>query len=245
MGKHYKLLIALFLGMSVCASPVFGAEHSAYLENAISKAQAVPHESGKSGYVEYYLDEPLSDVVRASYRSADGKELASKQLNFTEESKHPAFELLDYRSSSGYKVVPQDGKLRVLSLRLLENNMRAVVDVREVTIVEPMVVDAGFHRFLLNHWDDIAAGSKVRFNFLQVDRARLVPLIVSRAACSNKRHYCIRVSLGNFFLRVLLPSVELTYDASSKRLLSYSGLGPLPTESGSALAVSLNYEYLQ
>jgi hypothetical protein len=245
MNCIFKLLIVLVYCLSVGVVSATGRETPAAVEDAVAMALGTPHDDGRPGYIEYYLDEPVADVVRASYRSATGDEIASKRLSFTSQSKFPAFELLDYRSSSGYRVVPGDEKLRVLSLRLLENNMRAVVDTREVKVVEPMVIDAGFHRFLLTHWDNVAAGKKVRFNFLQVDRARLVPLVITRAACIKAEHYCVRVSAGNFVLRMLLPSVELTYEASTKRLLHYSGFGPLPTKSGDAFPVSLSYQYLQ
>ncbi len=239
-----KSLIALVYCMTLY--PDYGiAKETAYdIKSAVSMARAQPHDAEKSGYVEYYLDDPVEDVVRATYRSTDGESLATKRLKFAKNGKLPTFELLDFRNSSGYRVMPRNDKLLVHTLRLLENNIQAVVDVREVTVVEPMVVDAGFHRFLLQHWDEIGAGKSVRFNFLQVDRARLVPLVVRRAACVKPQQFCVRVSLGNLLLRVLLPSVELTYDKQTKRLLRYSGLGPLPTKSGDAFPVVLSYQYL-
>ena len=245
MKCTFKLLIVSVYCLSIGVGSVSARNLPAGVEDAVAMALGTPHDDGKAGYIEYYLDEPVADVVRASYRSASGNEIASKQLSFTSRSKFPAFELLDYRSSSGYRVVPGDEKLRVLSLRLLENNIQAVVESRDVKVVEPLVIDVGFHRFLLSHWDDVAAGKKVRFNFLQVDRARLVPLVITRATCAKLKHYCIRVSAGNFLLRMVLPSVELTYDASTKRLLHYSGIGPLPTKSGHVFPVSLSYQYLR
>lgn len=139
--------------------------------DAVASARALPHDRDLQGYVEYYLDDPAGDELRARYYSVDGQSLARKHLRYTGPGAQPVFVIHDYRSSTGYRVLPTEDRLRIQTLRLLENNYQAVVDVREIPIVEPTVVDAGFHRFLMERWEQVSAGNAVRFNFVQLDEA--------------------------------------------------------------------------
>jgi hypothetical protein len=214
-------------------------------EEAYASARAQPHDSSRPGYFEYYLDDPSGDELRARYFTEDGQSIAQKNLRYTTSSVQPVFEIHDFRNSTGYRVLPVDDRLRIQTLRLLNNNYKAVVDIREVPVIEPTVVDAGFHRFAMQRWDQIAAGETVRFNFVQIDKARLVPMLLERIDCADDGSLCMRVSLNNFLQRIFVPPVLLTYDKHSRRLLRYSGFGPLTTERGNALPVTLNYQYLQ
>ncbi|MEM7258433.1 MAG: hypothetical protein AAF404_13730 [Pseudomonadota bacterium] len=244
-GLSMKRMMGAWLAgcvMAICAS---FAQAATVPDNAIARAAATPHNSGDQVYVEYYLDNPDSNDVRARYFSKEGLPVAQKRLRYAENSDLPLFEVHDFRNSTGYRVLPMGDRLRIQSLRLLENNLQAVVDVREVPVVAPTVIDAGFHRFLLQHWDEVASGEKVRFNFLQIDQARLMPMILRRISCPRGDRLCIKVELNNYFQRLFVPPVLLTYDAASRKLLNYSGYGPLMSENGMAYPVTLNYEYLQ
>lgn len=212
-------------------------------EGAISQAKALPHDSEYAAYTEYYLGDPDSDDLRTRYYSEDGQSIAQKRLRYSVNVKHPVFEIHDFRSSTGYRVQPVDDRLRIQTLRLLENNFQAVVDVQEVLVVEPTVIDAGFHRFIQQHWQSVVNGESVRFNYLQIDEARLVPMVVRRIDCKQRKQLCVKVELKNYLQRLFVPPVLLTYDAISQKLLRYSGYGPLTSETGQAYAVTMNYEY--
>ena len=241
MGYYSKLLIAMVYSLLVCV-PV-SARDKPPVGTMIS-AQALPHDDDVQGYQEFFLDDPANDEFRAVYRSVDGRPIAHKRLRYSGTEKHPTFEMHDYRNASGYRVVPMSQRLRVERLKLLENNIQAVVDVQEVIIVEPTVIDASFHRFLMEQWSVVERGEVIKFNFLQLDKARLVPMELKRTDCSSADLLCVRITLSNFFYRAFVPPVLLTYEKSTRRLLHYSGYGPLPTEAGRALPVTLDYRYV-
>ncbi len=241
MRYFSKLVITVLCGVLPLSHA--SERHDLLRHGAVASARALPHESGVAGYTEYYLDEPQEKVVRAHYYAVDGRPIAHKRLRYLEPGAQPHFELHDYRNSTGYRVIPSNGSLRIQKLRLLENNYQAVVDVHDMAVVEPTVIDAGIHRFILQHWQPIAAGEKIDFNFLQIEKARLIPMHMERVDCVESRYLCVRVRLNNPVYRLFVPPVLLTYDKRSKRLLNYAGFGPLPAENGEALAVTLNYQY--
>ena len=59
--------------------------------------QAKSNKAGQTGYVEYYLDDPVSDELRARYFSVEGRVLASKRLTFSADNSQPIFEVYDYK----------------------------------------------------------------------------------------------------------------------------------------------------
>lgn len=212
--------------------------------DALFSARAQPHATGTESYIEYYLDDPSADDFSTYYFSQEGDALARKRLRYNASADYPLFEIHDYRTSTGFRVLPTDGRLRIQTLRLLENNYQAVVDVQEVPVIDPTVVDAGFHRFVHQHWDEFAAGESIRFHYLQVDQARLIPMVMERVDCAQPGLLCVRAVLSNLIHRFFVPPVLLTYEERSRRLLLYSGYGPLPTVSGDAFPVTLKYTYL-
>ncbi len=211
---------------------------------AISVAHAKLQDDSGLAYLEYYLDDPSAEEVRAEYRSIDGEMIVTKRLRFSPEQGFAEFEILDYERFKGFRVVSGDNTLQIQTLRLLENNLRAVVGIDNVATSGPVIVDAGFHRFMLENWDALSAGKRITFNYLLLHKARVIPMVVGKKACADQNQLCLNISLDNILLRYLMPSLRLKYEIESKRLVHYSGPGPLATARGRGLMVNLDYRYL-
>lgn len=214
------------------------------MPGAISVAHAKLQDDSGLAYLEYYLDDPSAEEVRAEYRSTDGETIVTKRLRFSPEQSFAEFEILDYERFKGFRVVPGDHVVQIQTLKLLKNNLRAVVGINNVPARSPVIIDAGFHRFMLENWEALAEGKRVTFNYLLLHKARLIPMVVRKKACADQSQLCLKISLDNILLRHLVPSLRLNYEIASKRLVHYSGPGPLASARGRGLMVNLDYRYL-
>lgn len=235
-------ILILFLN---AAFAVAQAGSSVIPAGAVSVARAYTQDQTRLAYLEFYFDHPTANEVRAEYHSKDGTIIASKSLTFSNGEDTPLFEMLDYRRSIGYRVVPGQNQVHVYTLQLHKNKQQTVSQVNTVvTSKKPVVVDAGFHRFLLKHWDQLEQDKHIQFDFLQVDRARLIPMVVMKYRCADEGRFCVRITLDKFLIKHLVPSLYLSYSRETKNLRSYSGPGPLQTARGNSMMVDLEYQYL-
>lgn len=196
-------------------------------------------------YTETYLDNPLDNTIRASYWSGNRELIAFKKLIFNSDSNVPEYyESIDYRRSKGYRVSVDSNVAKVETIKLGKDGTEIVTRNKSVDVTDKTVIDAGFHRFVVSNWDRLMSGRSVKVKFLQVDKARLVPLKIKKTQCNTPDTACYKISLDNFLLQGVVPAIQLKYDISTKRLISYAGIGPITQLSGKGLPVEVLYEYI-
>ena len=54
---------------------------------------------------------------------------------------------------------------------------------------------------------------------------------------------CFRIALNNILLKNLVPDIKLAYHPELRRLVRYSGLGPLNKLNGKGMEVNISYDY--
>lgn len=195
-------------------------------------------------YIETYLHDPMSQIISASYWSEDKQPMAYKKLKFNPGSNVPTFyEIIDYRRAKGYRVTVADAIAKVQTVRLDSKGVESVTKVKTVAIDEQTVIDAGFHRFVIANWDELMGGKTIKVNFLQVDKARLLPLKIKKTNCFTDGPACYKISFDNFLLQSMVPNIYLEYDIPTQRLLRYNGIGPITKMNGKGMPVDIQYEY--
>lgn len=217
-----------------------------YGENVVAKGYARKYNESSVFYTETYLDDPMSNMIRAVYWDSNHRPISYKQLNFGNNPSVPEFfEVVDYRRKRGYRMTISNGIANVKKIIVDANGAETVTRNNNLRIDSRTVVDAGFQRFVVANWDKLMRGKSMRINFLQIDRARLVPLKIKRRKCDTSNTTCFKISFDNFLLQSLVPSVFMKYETSSKRLLRYTGIGPLTKLNGKSLPIDITYEHLQ
>ncbi len=196
-------------------------------------------------YTESYLDDPMSNTIRAVYRDSNRQPISYKQLNFPPNAKLPDFfEVVDFRRKRGYRVEVNNNIANVKSIRVAEDGSETISSNTDVAIDSKTVIDASFHRYILDYWDQLLDRKTVKINFLQIDRARLVPLKIKNIRCDTSGSTCFRISFDNFLLQGIVPSIYLQYDSASKNLLRYNGIGPITEMNGKAMPIDIVYDYM-
>lgn len=215
-------------------------------EGAIANGYARKNNESSVFYTETYLDDPMSDMIRAVYWDGNRQPISYKQLDFGNDAKVPDFfEVIDYRRKRGYRITVKDNVANVKVLNVASDGSESVRTNKNVPIDSKTVIDAAFHRFVVANWDKLTQGKTIKINFLQIDKARLVPLKIKLDQCDTPASTCFKISFDNFLLQGVVPNIFMKYETSSKRLIRYTGIGPITRMNGKGLPIDIRYEYLQ
>jgi len=215
-------------------------------ENSAVVAYARLRGQSEVTFTEHFHNDPDGDDLTVSYWSPDGTPIAVKNLVFTNGSDIPDYELVDYRRNRGHRVTRSGNSLDVAVFRVGVDGERTNIKSFTVDVRDHTVVDAGFHRHILKHWDALVSGKSRRVNFLRVEKGNYLPLVIKRRQCDVKDgSVCFRIALKNFILKNMLPDIKLAYHPQLKRLVRYNGLGPLSKINGKGMPVTISYDYME
>lgn len=246
-----RITASLLIGLALVAGGTAGAvtvpsvsELDALKQNNFVIASATASGDSEVTFTEHFHNDPDGDELTVSYWSADGSPFAVKKLVFSEGSDIPDFELIDYRRKRGQRVIRDGDRLDVSVFRTADGVERDQIKSFSVEIKGQTIVDAGFHRHVLKYWDDLVAGKSKRVNFLRIEKGNYIPLVIKKRKCDvQDGSVCFRIALNNFLLKNLVPDIKLAYHPELKRLVRYSGLGPLNKANGKGMPVTITYEY--
>lgn len=161
------------------------------------------------------------------YRCLDGGAFARKRVRYADTPSAPSFLLEDARS--GYREGAErtaDG-LRVAWTAPGEDEAAAVLP------PGPLVADAGFDEWVRAAWEPLAQGRTLSMQFLVPSRLRAYRFDVAPVDAGDPGLRAFRLRLGGW-LGWLVPSIEVAYDAETRRLVRFVGLSNLRDDAGEA-----------
>ncbi len=205
--------------------------------------------SGELLYTETWDDAPDAAQATIRYWAPDGAAIAYKTLDFADSKFAPSVFQADFRHRRGFEVVRDGSEMTVRKLKLTAGAPLDSAKKGRATTVEygeKLIVDAGFDRFVLANWARLLSGRSVRFNFLQIDKARLIPLKIKLRKCTAQFEIevrCFSLNIDNLLLSRFVKPIVLTYELERQRLLRYNGLGQLAGADGKGLVVQIDYRY--
>jgi hypothetical protein len=106
------------------------------------------------------------------------------------------------------------------------------------------IVGHGFHQFIVANIDRLRQGDVISAKLVVPAHMDQFDIRISKQKIEDG---CIRVKieLDNWFLRLFSPHIEAEYDLSSRRLLSYKGIGLIADVTGKTVQVAVSYDYSQ
>lgn len=185
----------------------------------------------------------LSSTVE--YQTPKGVLFAEKQVDYADSLIAPSFTFNDFRVDRKVSVVRGDQSIYLNS----DNGASETTKKVAVEASKPVVVDAGFDRFIYENWQRLLETKDLSFAFLAIPRAKLVNLDVIEKT-RTKDTVVYRITPSNFFYRLLVDPIELTYDLKNKQLLRFEGLTNIAkSENGKVkddnYVAVINYRYAQ
>jgi hypothetical protein len=104
-----------------------------------------------------------------------------------------------------------------------------------------LVADAGFDAFIQTHWSALMHGAPLPLRFLVPSRLQLMSFEVQHMRSDRldgKPTEVFRMKLSGI-LGLVLPGIEVAYDAADHILVHYEGLSDLRDASGDNLQASI------
>lgn len=199
--------------------------------------------AGKLLYEEIHTSDSEGRSRHVSYR-IDGIEFASKKVDYSVSTIAPDFVQQDSRQ--GEMIGARRDRRGRVELGYRERaGAKERWQVLEASS-RPLVIDAGFDNFVRRHWQLLAQGRAIDFDFAVPSRARSVHLVIastSAAGCGKPTaadSRCFRVYAGNYLVRMFFPALHLLYDRDAE-LVRFKGLSNINAANGDGQQVRIDY----
>lgn len=223
------LLLGVLLAPSALADPPF------------RERTGVAYERGSERvlYTEVHRERVEGSRVvedRVTYRGPDGEVFAFKSVDFRVSELAPGFVLEDRRT--GY-LEALEGRPPARIVRVREAGERGARQAR-IGGDGGLVADAGFDRFIENHWRALLAGEVLRRRFLVPSRLEAIDVRI-RHTGSAAGGETFALEIDSALLRLVAPSVRVRYDSRSRQLVHYEGPSNIRGADGANLDVRIEF----
>ncbi len=226
----------LFLLLSCFCLPVM-----AQTETSERIGYAYDAKSGELVYSESH-NEMFADgnIVsdKVTYRDASGNVIAEKEVDYAGNPVMPDFSLQNY--VTGHKEIANklESELRVV----FTPNEKTRPDSETIPLPEEGIIDAGFDRFIVRHWQEIIEGKQLVQKMLIPSLKQFIEFRIYQDSVdqvAGKR--TLKVDPNSVFIRLLADPLVLEYDFDQPRLLSYKGKSNMRNANGDNLQVRIEF----
>lgn len=178
------------------------------------------------------------DARLVLYRCPDGQPFARKRMRDVPSAIAPDFEFVDARTGYREGVRTRGGRREVFHRPRADARLK----VQPLAAVPGLVIDAGFDAFVRTHWTRLERGG-VTAPFLVPSRQGTLDFRVGDAATTTENGRAVRrlrMALPGV-LGLAVPSIELTYDVATRRLLRFRGPGTVRDARGRLQALRVEF----
>ena len=185
--------------------------------------KATDIETGEFLYTEeHYITLDSDGEYRRSlvrYIADDGSLIASKLLDFGASQTAPTLNFEYQRYPLIYGSEYREGAFVLSTAR----DQKQVEDLIKLEGDRPFVVDGGFDRLLVKHWESILFGNEQEFDFLAISRGSTIQFELSVVAQTDDR-VRFQIKPSSWVISLLVDPIYLEYDRESRLLMRYEGL---------------------
>jgi hypothetical protein len=175
------------------------------------------------------------------YRNAEGKEFAIMTSNFTAHPYVPTYTFEDQRFGREDRAKVDGRSVRTFG-RASED---APVRESRLKLTDTMVTGQGLHFFLRDHLAELVQGSAVKTVQFIVPLEGTYYTFRIRRLDFKSGTVTFAIEADNWLLRLLAPKLQVQYDLTTRRLISYRGPSNLLSDSRTVQNVTITYRYLQ
>ena len=233
------LCSGLFTAALVAGSTSASAEVRRY------EARAYDLRSGRLLYTEYHTESRKNGRHLGStvvYRQADGAVIARKQISYRKSLVAPDFSFRDLRTGYMEALEFTGGRARMQARRTSAEELQ----VKNLTLPRPLVVDAGFDNFIRLKWDRLIAGRPVETNFavpIELDYYRFKIVKIADVRVSGRPAARFRFAPANPVLALVAGHIDVDYDLATRRLLVYRGISNINDADGKSYKARIVFSY--
>lgn len=239
MKRTIATVVALWMGLCVQAADL--PSQPSYLSY---EGTAVDPDELTVLYTEAHflaMDGPTVLERLVLYRCADGTPFARKRVAPSAQSPWlPEFAMEDARLGYREGLLTSGSELSVYVREDADSDTE-----REALLDTPedLVGDAGFDRFVQDHWDLLVAGDTVRFHFLvpsRLDYMGFKVRQVDQTQIDGRPVRVFRLALGGL-LGLIVSGIDVAYDADTRMLLRFEGLSNVRDAQGDNYVARIDF----
>ncbi len=186
----------------------------------------------------YYSEDGMDH--RVVYMTPDNAKMAEKSLNYRPGKSTPEVKQQAWIYPETIQIAWNADQLSLAYSDKESEESKATLDANW-----PLVIDAGFDNYVRENWPSLLTGASLEFYFPAPTRMSLVNLRIKQKLCGAERQndVCFSVNSSNWFIRLLLDPIELSYDKDTQQLSRFKGLGNMMDKEGNGLKVDIRYRY--
>ncbi|ARN73423.1 hypothetical protein [Oceanicoccus sagamiensis] len=186
----------------------------------------------------YYSEDGMDH--RVVYIAPDNSKIAEKSLNYRPGKSTPEVNHQAWLYPEKIQIAWDSDQLALAYTDNDAEQKTATLDANW-----PLVIDAGFDNYVRENWPSLLTGASLEFYFPAPTRMSLVNLMIKQKLCAAERQndVCFSVNSSNWFIRLLLDPIELSYDKDTQQLSRFRGLGNMMDKEGNGLKVDIRYRY--
>lgn len=185
---------------------------------------------------------PANGEHQVIYREPSGETFAEKTIVYGEQPTAPSVWQHNQRIGETFVTsTVQDGRLEASYTRTNDNVSKS----RSFAVSPSLVIDAGFHPFILEHWKALLAGHEQQINYLLPIRMQEIALNVALVDCVEIQadRVCFTITASNWLLALVAKPLHLVYDTETQRLVEFRGKSNIAAKSGDYHSVKITYTY--
>ena len=224
----------------VAAIVAFVAIASAHAETSERVGYAYDKQTGEFLYSETHrgvMEDGRLITNTVSYRNRSGNVFAEKYLDFRRSLTMPDYYLVNADNGHVEGARGADQRLNV------HFRQSSDTGVREATVETPRngIVDAGFDRFIEQHWDALVAGDVIEREFLIPSQLDFYTFEIARVESEHLEEQVFELRIKSMFLQIFVQPVLVHYDSRTRSLLRYEGISNIRNGEGENFDVRIEF----
>lgn len=186
------------------------------------------------------LDRP--GVWNFTYKNIQGETIVKRYVNFERDPIKPDFRLDDLRTGYAEGAEVTGSMIRVFTGGSPDDPYQE----KMLSVPEPAIIDAGFNFFVEKNWEKLMKGDVLTFNFVAPSQLDYFSFRVYKKRDldhQSRTAVMLHMDIDNFFLRLFVEAIHLTYDKESRKLVVYDGISNIYDDDGKSHKVRMEFTY--
>lgn len=175
-----------------------------------------------------------------TYVGTRGQVLANKHMDFSTNPTIPVYRMTMPKSGYEEGIRHQNGQWTMFK----RESADAQTQTKSFDIDDPMAANSGFNQLVQQHFDALTSGQTVTFKFVAAGRQSVIDLKAYKTGDTTfegRPAVNFKAELDMFLINNFVPSLKLTYDPKTERLLQYRGIGNMHNARGKVYPVRVSY----
>ncbi len=243
-----KLLHLALIKIAVTATILCLSSKVARSESYTYQAQA-KDESGKVVYTEkasVTAHQGHTQAIKTEYFSSDGKKVGEMNSKFKNHPYLSDFYFSDHRAPffGGMKIDHSKKSAEIFS----KGSTTAKFEKKSIDMQNEMMAFPGVQSFIADYVDQVEKTKKtdkatIRFVIPQRNDDYGFKVSVADEKNLNSKTIKLKLEAQSFFIRLFAPKIEIEFDKTKKRIVSYKGPSIVSNDKGKCQNVQITYQY--